>query len=99
MGKKRFSRLKYAAQSLRAPNSDGAVPDAPAGSILKRYQDVASGKTILSIFLLKKIVDSAKINTCVWYIVFQQLQLLLQKTELNLNKFFSDKDKDKERKW
>ena len=48
MGKKRFSRLNYSLKSLRKPNSTELPPDAPAGSVLRNYQDVVSGKKVLT---------------------------------------------------
>ena len=45
---KRFSRLDYALKSLRTPNSNNIAPDAPSGSILANYQQVAAGKKVLS---------------------------------------------------
>ena len=45
---KRFNRLDYALKSLRTPTGTGTTPDAPTGSILANYQEVASGKKTLS---------------------------------------------------
>ncbi len=44
---KRFSRLKYALTTLRTPNSTAAAPDAPTGTIAKKFQDYAAGKVKL----------------------------------------------------
>jgi hypothetical protein len=45
---KRFSRLKYALQTLRTPNSTAAAPDAPTGTIARRFQDYKAGKVTVS---------------------------------------------------
>ena len=45
---KRFSRLQYALQALRTPNSAAAAPDAPAGTIARRFQDYKAGKVTVS---------------------------------------------------
>ncbi|MGF1542871.1 MAG: hypothetical protein ACFCU5_20915 [Pleurocapsa sp.] len=44
---RRFKRLNYALKALSAPNSD-VKGNAPAGSILDRYQKFKNGETILS---------------------------------------------------
>ncbi|NJL53091.1 MAG: hypothetical protein HC930_14500 [Hydrococcus sp. SU_1_0] len=44
---KRFSKLEYALKTLRTPTGTGAAPAAPAGSILKKYQDYAAGSVTL----------------------------------------------------
>ena len=41
---KRFSRLKYGLDMLRTPNSNNPAPDAPTGTIAKRFQDYVSKK-------------------------------------------------------
>lgn len=45
---KRFSKLKYALETLRTPNSTTATPDAPAGTIARKYQDYKAGKVQLT---------------------------------------------------
>lgn len=40
---RRFKNLDYALKLLRTPTGTGTPPSAPAGSILKEYQDYASG--------------------------------------------------------
>jgi hypothetical protein len=44
---KRFSRLKYALQALRPPNSEAEPPDAPAGSVARKFQLFKAGKVDL----------------------------------------------------
>jgi hypothetical protein len=41
---KRFSRLKYGLDMLRTPNSTAAAPDAPTGTVARRFQDYKAGK-------------------------------------------------------
>jgi hypothetical protein len=45
---KRFSRLKYALDTLRTPNSTAVAPDAPAGTIARKFQDYKAGKVKLT---------------------------------------------------
>ncbi|NJK58733.1 MAG: hypothetical protein HC939_23515 [Pleurocapsa sp. SU_5_0] len=45
---KRFSRLKYALETLRTPNSTAAAPDAPAGTVARKFQDYKGGKVKLT---------------------------------------------------
>jgi hypothetical protein len=45
---KRFSRLKYALSTLRTPLGSGVIPDAPAGTIARKYQDYQAGKVKLT---------------------------------------------------
>jgi len=44
---KRFSRLKYALKTLRTPAGDGAIPDAPAGTLLAKFQAYEKGETVV----------------------------------------------------
>ncbi|WP_319422745.1 hypothetical protein [Pleurocapsa sp. FMAR1] len=44
---KRFSRLKYGLEMLRAPNSTAPTPDAPTGTVAKKFQDFVGKKTRL----------------------------------------------------
>jgi hypothetical protein len=48
MARKRFSRLNYALTTLRTPTGTGITPDAPTGTIAKKYQDFKAGKVALS---------------------------------------------------
>ena len=45
---KRFSRLKYGLAMLRTPNGTGAIPDAPANTIAKEFQEFQAGKKKLT---------------------------------------------------
>lgn len=44
----RYRQLRNALRTLRTPNSDGAVPQAPSGSILRNFQEVISGERVVS---------------------------------------------------
>jgi hypothetical protein len=44
---KRFSRLKYALALLKTPNSTDEPPDAPSGSVIRKYQLYKGGKVDL----------------------------------------------------
>lgn len=45
---KRFSRLKYALDTLRTPTGTGTTPNPPAGSVLEKFQEVYSKKRKLT---------------------------------------------------
>lgn len=45
---KRFSRLQYALTTLRTPTGIGVIPDAPTGTIAKKFQDYKAGKVKLN---------------------------------------------------
>lgn len=44
MPTKRFSRLQYGLTMLRTPTGTGTIPDAPAGTVAKEFQDFKAGK-------------------------------------------------------
>jgi hypothetical protein len=48
MAKKRYSRLKYGLDILRPPNSTAPAPDAPVGTVARKYQDYAGKKVKLT---------------------------------------------------
>ena len=45
---KRFAKLKYGLDMLRIPNSTAAAPDAPSGTIARKFQDYKAGKVKLT---------------------------------------------------
>jgi hypothetical protein len=45
---KRFARLKYALSTLRTPLGTGVIPDAPTGTIARKFQDYQAGKVKLN---------------------------------------------------
>jgi hypothetical protein len=44
---KRFSRLKYALEALKVPNSTTEPPDAPSGTVARKFQLFKAGKVNL----------------------------------------------------
>lgn len=45
---RRFAKLKYGLDMLRAPNSTTPAPDAPAGTVARKFQDYKGGKVKLT---------------------------------------------------
>lgn len=45
---KRFAKLKYGLDMLRTPNSVAAAPDAPTGTVARKFQDYKAGKVRLT---------------------------------------------------